>query len=149
MFLLILDKDPIKSAQLVPDKLKFKQLIELCQLICSAGISDIYKSIKQGKELQYWVRNNQNYVKRYGASLFLWCKENIKMKLETEEKIFNILLDLDLTDDKKISEFAIFRYSKDYDCPLKTNTVLPIDLCANLYKDYIEWKKLKCVRGYV
>lgn len=52
MMLIILDKNPLKSAELVPDKIKFKQLIELGQLICSAGISDVYKPIKQGKELE-------------------------------------------------------------------------------------------------
>ena len=31
MMLIILDKDPEESAKLLPDKIKFKQLIELCQ----------------------------------------------------------------------------------------------------------------------
>ena len=62
MFLLILDKDPIRSAHLIPDKLKFKQLIELGQLVCSAGISDIYKPIKQGKQLQEWKKILKKYI---------------------------------------------------------------------------------------
>ena len=64
MFLLVLDKDAVKSAQLVPDKIKFKQLIELCQLICSAGYSNVYKKINQGKELQNWIIRNSVWIKK-------------------------------------------------------------------------------------
>lgn len=54
--LLILDKNPILAANLVPSKLKFKQLLELSQLICSAGISGVYKKIPQGKEIQNCIK---------------------------------------------------------------------------------------------
>ena len=70
MFLLILDKNSYKAAEFVPDRLKFKQLLELCQLICSAGISDVYKKVNQGKELQEWVRNNKLWISRYFTYLF-------------------------------------------------------------------------------
>lgn len=59
MMLLILDKNPILAANLVPSKLKFKQLLELSQLICSAGISGVYKKIPQGKEIQNWKDANK------------------------------------------------------------------------------------------
>lgn len=148
MFLLVLDKNPIKSAELVPDKIKFKQLIELCQLICSAGISDVYKPIKQGKELQYWIRNNQGWVKKYGAYLLNWCVENTKISTKTQFKIISILFNLDETIGKE-PETAIFRSSKDYKYPLGSNIALPINICIEHYKQYIEWKKLNNVRGYV
>lgn len=148
MFLLVLDKDPIKSAELVPDKIKFKQLIELYKLICSAGISDVYKTIKQGKELQYWIRNNQGWVKKYGAYLLNWCVENTKISTKTQFKIISILFNLDETIGNE-PETAIFRSSKDYKYPLDNNIALPINICIKHYKQYIEWKKLKGVKGYV
>lgn len=49
MMLLILDENPILAANLVPSKLKFKQLLELSQLICSAGISGVYKKFHKVK----------------------------------------------------------------------------------------------------
>ena len=73
MFLLILDKNPDKSAELVPDRLKFKQMLELGQLICSAGISNVFKPIKQGKELQVWIKNNKNWIYWYMMFLFNYC----------------------------------------------------------------------------
>ena len=44
--LIILDKNPEVAASLVPDKIKFKQLIELCQLVCSTGICGIFKAVE-------------------------------------------------------------------------------------------------------
>ena len=41
--LIVLDSNPVNAANKVPDKLKFKQLLELAQMICSCGYSDIYK----------------------------------------------------------------------------------------------------------
>ena len=65
MFLLILDKNPIYSAELVPNGIVLKQVVELCQLICSAGISDVYKPIKQGKKLQEWIKKNPEWTYIY------------------------------------------------------------------------------------
>lgn len=49
MMLIVLDKNPILAAQLVPNKLKFKQLLELAQMICSCGYSNIYKKNTTGQ----------------------------------------------------------------------------------------------------
>ena len=155
MFLLVLDKDPIKSAKLVPDKIKFKQLIELCQLICSAGISDVYKPIKQGKELQEWVSKNKGWCYHYFSSLLNYSAIYAKLKAETYSKLATIRWDLRsstiLNPNDFYVETAIFRYSKDYECmtKYKTNTELPIRECVKEYKKYVEWKKIKGVRGYV
>lgn len=56
MMLLILDRNPVKSALLVPDKLKFKQLLELAQMI-STITGSVYKPVRQGKEIQEWIKN--------------------------------------------------------------------------------------------
>ena len=151
MFLLVLDKDPIKSANLVPDGIKFKQLIELGQLICSAGISDVYKPIKQGKELQEWITKHKCWTYNYLLELKFHAFKNIKIGMKTASDIEKILYDLvvNVKEDKQPTT-AIFRYSIDYSYMTKypTNEELPINECVKEYKKYVEWKKLNNVRGY-
>lgn len=142
MQLLILDKDPIKSAQLVPDKYKFKMLIELGQLICSAGISDVYKRIPQGKELQEWVKENKAWSLLYFAELFDWSCRNVNLKLETYKSLNKIKWHLFESVDEPKNEptHAHFRYAKEYKCNIPSKTLLPIDECIAEYKKYLEWK---------
>lgn len=142
MQLYILDKDPIKSAQLVPDKYKFKMLIELGQLICSAGISDAYKRIPQGKELQEWVSNNTAWTYFYYKELYYWCINNINMK---ESTIYNIKIILNSIYNPVYCYLqeptrAYFRYAKEYECNVPSKTLLPIEDCISEYKKYLEWK---------
>jgi hypothetical protein len=154
MFLLVLDEDPITSANLVPDKLKFKQLLELGQLICSAGISDVYKPIRQGKAIQEWVKKHPEWVAMFYFWLKQYCIENIKGTYKTFmniELIYRDIYAFCYERRKEIKEpltTAIFRYSKDYQCNIPTNTELPIDECIKEYKQYVEWKKLNNVKGY-
>lgn len=151
MFLLVLDKNPVKAAELVPDKLKFKQLLELCQLICSAGISNVYKPIKQGKELQEWIKKYPEWILFYMETLFNFCCINCNLSIETIHKQTIISKDLlsVCKDYSFILESAIFRYSKDYQCNIPTNTELPINECIEQYKKYIEWKKENNIKGYI
>ena len=150
MFLLILDKNPYKAAELIPDRLKFKQLLELCQLICSAGISDVYRPIKQGKELQEWVKNNQTWIFEYGTALYTYCKFICKLKRETKNKILDILNVLDISELQE-PQTAIFRYVKEYAgmTSYESNSELPIDECVECYKKYVSWKEeqFKAKRG--
>ena len=141
MFLIILDKNPYKAAELIPDRLKFKQLLELCQLICSTGISDVYKPIKQGKELQEWIVNNQEWVCLYGCCLYRKCRDVFNIKNETRQKILNILEKLKLGD--KEPQTAIFRYVKEYAefTEYESNSELPIDVAISEYKRYLEYKE--------
>lgn len=147
MFLLILDKNPYKAAELVPDRLKFKQLLELCQLICSAGISDVFKPIKQGKELQEWVKNNSVWTYWFAMFLYDYCLNNINLKSETIYKIKCIIRDLhnstDITKETKYPKTAIFRYVKEYAefTEYESNSELEIDKCVEYYKKYVEWKE--------
>lgn len=94
MFLLILDKNPYKAAELIPDRLKFKSLLELCQLICSAGISDVYKKVNQSKELQEWIKNNKLWISRCFTYLFFWVLENLDLQKETYLRLAKIKQDL-------------------------------------------------------
>ena len=152
MFLLVLDKDPLKSANLVPDGIKFKQLLELMQLISTEFEIDCMKPIKQGKEIRKWIRNNIPWVFSFYHRLGFYCLNNIKLKEETKYKIFRIANVLgELCKEDKQPTTAVFRYSKDFEWFTKhpTNTELPIKECIKEYKKYVEWKKLKGVRGYV
>lgn len=145
MMLIILDKNPLKSAELVPDKIKFKQLIELGQLICSAGISDVYKPIKQGKELQKWVLKNARWVLSYYNALLVHCMKSCSLKLQTLidlTDIFSYLHEYCETNKlkRKDIETAIFRYVQEYSCNIPSKTELPIDECIQEYKKYAQWK---------
>lgn len=156
MFLLVLDKDPITSANLVPDKLKFKQLLELGQLICSAGISDVYKPIRQGKAIQEWIKKHPEWVAMFYFWLKQYCILNIQGTYKTFMNIELIYRDIYAFCYERRQEIkeplttAIFRYSKDYErfTIYPSNTELDIDACIIQYKYYLDWKKLKGVKGY-
>lgn len=146
MMLIILDKNPHKSAELVPDRLKFKQLLELGQLICSAGISNVFKPIKQGRVLQEWVKNNKLWVDKYFVDLFNWSIKNINLKRQTYNKLFKIRLNLsDSIGYIKIRhpKTAIFRYIKDYTefTKYKSDSELPINIAVKEYQKYIKYKE--------
>lgn len=146
MMLIILDKNPHKSAELVPDRLKFKQLLELGQLICSAGISDVFKPIKQGKVLQWWVKNNKLWVNKYFTDLFNWSIKNINLKRQTYNKLFKIRLNLFDSIDyikMKYPKTAIFRYIKGYAefTKYKSDSELPINIAVKEYQKYIKYKE--------
>lgn len=145
MQLYILDKDPIKSAQLIPDKYKFKMLIELGQLICSAGLSDVYKPIPQGKELQQWVKIYPFWTYKYACQLLMWSEGSVKIKKDTVDRLFKIIFD-DLwgyslnNKENIIPVYAYFRYSSNYKCNIPSKTLLPINECIEQYKKYLHWK---------
>lgn len=147
MFLLVLDRSPSKAAKLVPDKLKFKQLIELCQLICSAGLSDIYKPISRGKQIQDWIKRHQGWVRDYGITLLIECRHYTAISQETADKVRSILWSLPLKITKP--KTAVFRYSSDYESYICTNSEISIDVCIEEYKKYVAWKKGRGTRYYV
>ena len=60
MFSLVLSSNPVEAATLVPDRLKFKQLLELTQLLASCGITNQVKPVKQGKQICEWIKRNEN-----------------------------------------------------------------------------------------
>ena len=150
MFLLILDKDPIKAAQLIPDKLKFKQLLELCQLICGAGYSNVYKKINQGKEIKTWIVRNPIWVKKYALTLYELCKNIVNMSIKTQKDFIDIISSIpyEMYKDKQPCN-GIFRYSKNYISNYVSNVELPIDECIKQYKEYVAWKVENKVKGYV
>ena len=139
MMLLILDENPILAANLVPNKLKFKQLLELSQLICSAGISGVYKKIPQGKEIQNWILENPAWVYRYFDTLFIYCVDLPNIKHKAVEDFKQIMHDLHwhVKFNGRIyipPQTAVFRFSKDYITDYLNNVTLPISKCVEEYK---------------
>lgn len=148
MFFLILDKNPYEAVKLVPDRLKFKQLLELGQLICSAGISSSFKPVRQGKAIQNWIIVNPLYTLYYLDGLFGWCFNHVNLSDVTALKIGTILDDLWRYCQRNnyfgdTPQDAIFRYVKEYKpfTIYDSNDKLPIDIAINEYKKYLRWKE--------
>jgi hypothetical protein len=164
MNLFILDKDPKKSAQLIPDGVKWKMLLELAQLICSAGISDVYKQMPQGKNIQQWIINNPVWTYLYFIELLWYCHKNINMSMTTIIKMERIKYalsgycwekygreKLEYAYDNGISATnGYFRFSDKYEITDKEHgQLLQIDECIEEYKRYIQWKIDNKTHGYV
>ena len=145
MFFLILDKDPSIAVELIPKRLRFKQLMESSQLICGTEISNVYKPIKQGKELQNWILKNSHWTYKYYEKLLQWCLLNVKLKEETKEKFYKIEKDLYNFSDKNIEglniKSIIFRYAKEYKSEYESNSELPISIGLEEYRKYKLWKE--------
>lgn len=145
MQLYILSRDPLIAAQKIPDKYKFKMLIELGQLVCSAGLSKVYKPIVQGKELQEWIKKYPWWIYKYASKLYTWSDANINMRQETFDNLTQIFLN-DLWEHCMLSKeicvptHAHFRYAKDYQCEIPSKTLLPIEQCVEEYSKYVQWK---------
>ena len=142
MMLIVLDSNPVNAANKVPDKLKFKQLLELAQMICSCGYCDIYKAIPQGKKIQEWIKRNPSWVKTYAAVLYYWCLNNIILKEKTIKDFFNILASIpDKCDLNGEIETAIFRYNKKYKSIFPSDAEITIQNAIKEYDKYLEWKQ--------
>ena len=144
MMLIILSRSPIEAVRLVPYKIKFKQLLELGQLICSAGYSSVFKPVPQGKEIQEWIKKNTKWTCVYFESLCCWAAQWIKMSQKTKNRFAKILYDLKRCcgdcRGARISS-AIFRYSSQYKgTPYLNNTELPINEAILQYEEYVKWK---------
>ena len=153
MMLIALDKNPYRAAELVPDRLKFKQLLELGQLVCSTEISSVFKPVKQGKKLQEWIRSHVSWTYMYYNRLFEWVLKNINLKNETIGKLSNIKYDLheEFKSYYNNSNYYIrrvnpdtlvFRYVKEYtgNTKYKTDSEIDADEAVREYEKYVEWK---------
>lgn len=171
MMLIIADKSPDKAVEwLIQNTDKnfcWKQLLELGQLVCSAGISDVYKPIKQGKVLQEFCKEYIEWIYYYYENLYTWCKNNVKLQERTKTRLSEIRADIFLKCDvyKKKHKVintghrvgfeielapirydlsrAIWRYSKEYKSVYSSNVNLPIEVVTELYKKYITEFKFK------
>ena len=142
MMLIVLDSNPVKAANKVPDKLKFKQLLELAQMICSCGYCNIYKTIPQGKKIQEWIKRNPSWVKTYFAVLYIWCLRYINMKEKTMRDLFTILTSIPVPANLNGNiNTAIFRYNKKYKSIFPSDSEITIENAIEEYEKYLEWKK--------
>lgn len=136
MNIFILHKNPVKSAQMLPDKMKFKMLIELAQMV-STLTGSVFKPVKQGKELVHWIDEHRIWVKYYMHALIMWCKEHVNLKPETLEKLTKIYYSLE-NDNNYDIEYGVFRYKEGYKTNYVNNSILPIDVLCDEYVKYIE-----------
>ena len=151
MMLIITEKKPKDNLDwLVENTNKnyiFKQLLELAQLICSCGYSEVYKPVKQGKDIQEWIKKNKLWTYRFYTCLWFWVAGHIKMKPKTLCDLYfirNHLFD-NIKKKKRITypKTAIWRYSEEYESEYPTNSELPIEVVTELYKKYITEFKFK------
>lgn len=148
MMLIILDKNPIiavkKLVKLTDKRFYHKQLIELCQLICSAGFSKVYKKIYRGKEIQQWIKENINFTFKYLDELFYQCHTHLNMSETSTNRIIQIMSDLQfyvLKTQKFEAKDAVFRYHKSYNLSkFNSNEKLDIFTACKEYQKYIKWK---------
>ena len=145
MMLIICDKNPyIATNYLYHHTNKnfwFKQLLELAQLICSCGYSDVYKPIKQGKAIQAWIKDNKEWVAAYFSDLlYCYAYHQIKMKPKTFDDLQGIYNSINDETDYIEPKTAVFRFKQGYVCDYTTNSELPIETACNEYKKYLDWK---------
>ena len=160
MMFLICSKDPKEAVDYLIDNTNklfcFKQLMELGQLICSCGISSVFKPISRGKEIQAWILENPHYVYNYFLYLLLWCMEHVNLKQETVEKFNRIIRNLRSYINKEsllpanictiahnlYPKTIVFRYKKEYAgyTKYKSNEIISIEEGIKEYKEYLKWK---------
>ena len=144
--LIILNKEPdlavTRLAQLTTKHFCFKQLIELGQLVCSAGISNEFKRVPQGKDIQDWIRRNPRWISDYFQGLLTLASHNTNMSTETYNKLQQIFwhickycLDRNMLNPS--IDTGIWRYKSSYISEYPSNIELPIYEVTDLYYDYI------------
>ena len=129
----------------------FKSLLELLQLVCSAGISDVFRPLQQGIKLREWILEHKSWTYWYCMFLYDYCIYNLNLKFATIYKIKTIIRDLHNSTNVFIVEMpshAIFRYKQGYKSKYETNSELPIYECCKEYKKYIDWKFKKSEVDY-
>lgn len=75
MMLIVLDKNPITAAKLVPNNLKFKQLLELAQMLCSCGFSNLYKKYHKARQYKNGLNKTQHGQKNMPQNYFYGVKK--------------------------------------------------------------------------
>lgn len=144
MQLYILDKDPKEAVNKLPEKYRFKMLIELAQMVSTITGCGTYKPIKQGKEIQEWIKKHPNWILDYQWELMLWCDIYINMSKITEDRLNTIFNTFKYRYRPYVKidnpKEAVFRYNSKYKCEYPSNSSLPIDICVSEYNKYLEWK---------
>lgn len=154
MMFLILDETPVGSVNYLlehtNERYLKKQVLELLQLICSAGYSNVYKKIPQGKAIQNWIKashTNEMFVWYYlHCAFYLLYNDCYDLIPDNYKNIVNDFTEkikqnnggyFELADSNGI-ESAIFRYQKQYNSEIPTNTELPIKQVVKEYRKYLQ-----------
>ena len=140
MIFIIADKQPTKAVNFLIENTNknycFKQLLELSQLLASCGYTKQMKPIRQGVDIQAWIKQNKAWTYNYYKELNKWVQDNINLKQETRVKFNTIEHDIK-TDNISDIKDVVFRYKQGYTCQYKTNSLLPINIGTVEYKKYI------------
>lgn len=135
MMLIVLDKDPIGAALLLPTSIRHKQLLELMQMLsCIVGFG--YDKLSQGKEIKKWISNNKEWVWLYADRLFSFYKNPKKQTIIKYKCLLDLLECASEGEEYKKPTTAILHYKEGYSCKYPTNTELPIDECVREYEKY-------------
>ena len=149
MMFIICNKDSVKAAKYLIENTNKKfclaQLRELCQLICSAGISEVYKKKPQAKEIQAWIKEYPIWTFMFLRVLLSWCKENCKITedfLGIATKVLEDIKEYSSGKALKSPAKAVFRYKKEYrtETIFSTNDLICIENAVEEYKKYLIWK---------
>ena len=123
------------------------QLRELCQLICSTGISSVYKKRPQAMEIQAWILKYPNWTLQFLKSLFTKVKKECNLSEGFVQKINSVLKDLKKYASEVVERepsYIIFRYNKEYaSVNLPNNSRMLLGNAVTEYKKYLSWKGLK------
>ena len=156
LMLIIANENPTKAAewliQNTNKKFVWKQLLELSQCLGECGITKEMHLLNknQAKEIQQWVREYPCWVYSYYNYLYKWCSDNINFSAGTVVKLDMINSSLLYYASKcrvlygeRTPSKAVWRYAKEYQSQYPTNSLLPIETCCTLYKEYIMTFKFK------
>lgn len=143
--MLVLSTDSNTSVRLIPMHLRIKELIEVNNLICSAGISSVFKGTAENKVLIEWVKRNSRYIFFYYTRLIQWAHNKGRVPYQTYIKLRSVREDLSFfmqynncTEESPKS--IVFSYDSNYESPIPNNTEVPTLKGIHLYREYLTWK---------
>ena len=92
--MLVLSTNSDTSVRLIPKHLRIKELIEVNNLICSAGISNVFKGTVKNEALTEWIKQNSRYIFFYYTRLIRWAWNNNRVPYKTYIKLKSVREDL-------------------------------------------------------
>lgn len=143
--MLVLSTSPSISVRLIPMHLRVKELIEVTNLICSAGISSAFKGTIENEVLTEWIKQNSRYIFLYFTRLIQWAWGKNRMPYKTYAKLKSVRKDLSFfmqynNCTEESPKTIVFNYNSDYKSPIPNNTEVPTLTGIHLYREYLAWK---------
>ena len=143
--MIVLSTDSNTSVRLIPKHLRIKELIEVNNLICSAGISNVFKGTAKNKVLIEWVKRNSRYIFFYYTRLIQWAWNNNRVPYKTYVKLKSVREDLSFfmqynNCTEESPKTIVFSYDSNYKSPIPNNTEVPTLKGIHLYREYLAWK---------